>query len=112
MPYQECQENWKNLSQLIDNLPVTKNEQMSSLVKSYVDQNLVLLNEVFATSIENLKRLEKAKTTNDIVCTQARFANEISQKLSLSTQRFLNTSLGHIADYNEWLKVHCDLTTE
>ena len=112
MPHQEFHAHWKNLSELIENLPVIENEHMNSLVKSYVAQNLVLLNEVFASSIENLKRLQKAKTTNDIVCTQARFANEISKKLSLSTQRFLNTSLGHIADYNEWLKAHCDLNAE
>ncbi len=112
MSYQEFQEHWKNLSELIDNLPDIRNEQLNGLVKSYVAQNLALLNEVFTSSIDNLKRLQKAKTTNDIVCTQARFANEISKKLSLSTQRFLNTSLGHIADYNEWLKEHCDLNTE
>src|SRR5437868_12395866 len=99
MPYQEFQENWKILSQLIDNLPTTENEQMNSLVKAYLTQNLILLNDVFSSSIDNLKRLQTAKSTNDIICTQARFTNEISKKLSLSTQRFLNTSLGHIADY-------------
>lgn len=109
---QEFQDNWKILSELIDTLPSIENEHMNSLVKSYIAQNLSLLNDVFASSIDNLKRLQKAKTTNDIICTQARFSNEISKKLSLSTQRFLNTSLGHIADYNEWLKVHCDLTSD
>jgi len=112
MPYQEFQENWRILSELIANLPANENEQMNSLVKSYIAQNLLLLNDVFSSSIDNLIRLQKAKSTNDIICTQARFSNEISKKLSLSTQRFLNTSLGHIADYNEWLKAHCDLATD
>lgn len=112
MPYQEFQENWEAFSKLIDNMPAIENTQLNNLIKSYIEQNIVILNDVFATSIDNLKRLQKAKTTNDIICTQARFSNEIGKKLSLSTQRFLNASLGHIADYNEWLKAHCDLATD
>lgn len=112
MPYKEFQENWKCFSALIDKLPASHDEQMNTLVKRYIEQNLLILNDVFHTSIENLKRLQKAKAPNDIICTQARFTNEISKKLSLSTQRFLNASLGHIADYNEWLKAHCDLATD
>lgn len=112
MPYQEFQNNWKNFSDLIDTLPKTDDEQINTLVKRYVEQNLIILNDVFATSIENMKRLQTATSANDVICTQARFTNEISKKLSLSTQRFLNASLGHIADYNEWLKAHCDLATD
>jgi len=112
MPYQEFQENWKAFSELIDKVQKSENESMNNLLQSYIDQNLMILNDVFATSIENLKKLQKAKSTNDIICTQARFTNDISKKLSLSTQRFLNTSLGHISDYNEWLKAHCDLATD
>ena len=112
MPYKEFQDNWKNFSDLIDKFPTMHDEQMSSLVKRYIEQNLIVLNDVFTTSIDNLERLQKAKSPNDIICTQARFTNEISKKLSLSAQRFLNASLGHIADYNEWLKAHCDLATD
>lgn len=112
MPYQEFQENWRMFSELIDKIPTGDNEQVNNLTKSYIEQNLIILNDIFATSIENLNRLQKAKTTNDVICTQARFTNDISKKLSISTQRFLNTSLGHIADYNEWLKAHCDLATD
>jgi hypothetical protein len=112
MPYQEFQDNWKTFSDIIDKLPTADDEQINILVKRYVEQNLIILNDVFATSIENMQRLQNAKTANDIICTQARFTNEISKKLSLSTQRFLNASLGHIADYNEWLKAHCDLATD
>ena len=72
----------------------------------------MILNDIFTTSIDNLKRLQTAKSSNDVICTQARFTNEISKKLALSAQRFLNASLGHIADYNEWLKAHCDLSTD
>lgn len=112
MPYKEFQENWKMLSELIDQLPTNQSEQVNTLVKRYVDQNLIILNDVLTTSIDNIKRLQKAKTANDVICTQARFTNEINKKLSLSAQRFLNASLGHIADYNEWLKDHCDLATD
>lgn len=112
MLYEEFQENWKLFSQLIDSLSATQDEQTNTLIKRYVEQNIIILNEVFATSIENLKRLQNAKSANDIICTQARFTNEISKKLSLSAQRFLNASLGHISDYNEWLKAHCDLATD
>ena len=112
MPYQEFQENWKNFSELIDQLPTSDDEQINTLIKRYIEQNLIILNDVFATSIDNLKRLQNAKCANDIICTQARFTNEVSKKLALSAQRFLNASLGHIADYNEWLKAHCDLATD
>lgn len=112
MPYREFQENWKKFVELVDNLPDVKDEKLNALTKRYVEQNIIILNDVFASSIENLKHLQKAKTANDIICTQARFTNEISKKLALSAQRFLNASLGHIADYNEWLKAHCELATE
>ena|SRR3990167_9426077 len=112
MPFKEFENNWKHFSDLIDKLPNMQDEQMAALVKRYIEQNLMILNDVFSTSIENMQRLQHAKTPNDIICTQARFTNEISKKLSLSAQRFLNASLGHIADYNEWLKAHCDLATD
>src|SRR5579864_8356190 len=106
MPYQEFQQNWKAFSELIDKLSASNDDQLNGLIKRYIEQNIMVLNDVFSTSIDNLNRLQKAKTPNDIICTQARFTNEITKKLSLSAQRFLNASLGHIADYNEWLKDH------
>lgn len=112
MPYKEFQENWEMFSNLIDQLPKTDDEQINTLIKRYVEQNITILNDVFSTSIDNIKRLQKANSTNDIICMQAKFTNELSKKLTLSTQRFLNASLGHIADYNEWLKAHCDLATD
>lgn len=112
MPYQEFQENWKTFSELIDKMPILQNEQMNDFIKHYIDQNLIILNDVFAISIENLKQLQNAKSANEIICIQAKLTSEINKKLSISAQRFLNASLGHIADYNEWLKVHCDLATD
>lgn len=112
MPYEEFQENLKTFKKLIDDLPKTDDEQINTLLKRYLEQNILILNDVFATSIDNLKHLQKAKSPNDIICTQARFTNEITKRLSLSAQRFLNASLGHISDYNEWLKAHCDLATD
>lgn len=112
MSYQECQENWKAFLKLVDHIPATPDEQTNALIKRYIEQNITVLNEVFASSIKNLERLQQAKSANEVICTQARFTNEISNKLSLSAQRFLNASLGHISDYNEWLKAHCDLATD
>lgn len=112
MPHQEFQEKLKAFNDLINNFPHSDDEQTALLVKRYIEQNLIILNDVFATSLDNLQRLQHAKSANDIICTQARFTNEISKKLTLSAQRFLNASLGHITDYNEWLKAHCDLATD
>jgi hypothetical protein len=112
MPFKEFKQNTETFLDLIEQAPHIQNEQLDILMKRYIEQNLVIMNDVFTTSIENLKRLQKANTPNDVICIQARFTNEISKKLALSAQRFLNASLGHIADYNEWLKAHCDLATD
>lgn len=112
MSHEEFHENWNTFKQLIDQIPAGNNEQVNILIKRYIEQNIVILNDVLATSIDNLKRLQKAKTPNDVICTQARFTNEMTHKLTLSAQHFLNASLSHISDYNEWLKEHCDLTTD
>ena len=112
MPYQEFYGNWTKFSKLIDQIPTMENEQMRNLVKQYVEQNIMILNEIFNISINNLKKLQNAKTTHEIISTQAKFTHDVGSKLSLSTQRFLNSSLAHIADYNDWLKAHCDLATD
>ena len=112
MAYQEFKENWKLFSSLIDKAPLLETEQLNGLLKRYIDQNVTMLNDVLTTSIENLKQLQNAKSANDIICSQAKLTNELSKKLSLSAQRFLNASLENISDYNEWLKAHCDLATD
>lgn len=112
MPYQEFQENWKLFCDLMNKLPKNNDEQVNSLVKRYLEQNILILNEVFSASIDNLNRLQKVMNVNDVICLQARFTNELNHKIALSTQRFLNASLGNIADYNDWLKSHCDLATD
>lgn len=112
MPYQEFQANWKKFSDLVDKLSASHDGHTAALIKRYVEQNIIILNEVLSTSVDNLNKLQQAQSANDVICMQARFTNEISKKLSMSAQRFLNASLGHIADYNEWLKAHCDLATD
>ncbi len=99
-------------SELINQVPTTGNEQLDILINRYVDQNLFIMKRRVKHQHRKSKTLQKAKTPNDVICTQARFTNEISKKLAMSAQRFLNASLGHIADYNEWLKAHCDLATD
>ena len=111
MSLNEFQQNCQLFTEMVQQLQVP-NEKLALLVTRYVEQNITVLNDVFVSSINNLKHLQNAKTANDIICTQARLTNDISNKLTLSAQRFLNASLGHIADYNEWLKAHCDLSTD
>lgn len=112
MPYQEFKGNYQAFVELIDQFSKLQDESINLLIQRYIEQNLIIINDILATSIENLKRLQTANNANEIICMHARFTNEISKKLALSAQRFLNASLGHIADYNEWLKAHCDLATD
>lgn len=77
------------------------------LIQNYVEQNLLILNDILSLSINNLKKLQTAKTSNDIICMQAKFTSDITKNLAQSTQRFLNAALGQIADYNDWLKTNC-----
>lgn len=112
MLYKRFQENLEHFSNLINQIPNQNDPKVAELMKRYVEQNILVLNDVFESSIENLERLQRAKSANDVICIQARFTNEISTKLAQSAQRFLNTSLGQISDYNEWLKAHCDLATD
>jgi hypothetical protein len=109
---QSFHEDLKIFFELVDQLQKNGDEKTNKLMNCYLEQNVKLLNDVISTSIYHLKRLQKTSTENDIICTQAKFTSEINQKVSLSTQHFLNVSLGHIADYNEWLKAHCDLATD
>jgi len=112
MPFKEFETNWQTFKEIINTLPESTDEQIQSLLRRYTEQNILLLNDIVNISIENLTRLKDAQNANDIICMQARFTNDISKKIALSAQRFLNASLGHIADYNEWLKAHCDLSTD
>lgn len=112
MLHQEFQENWRIFSELIDKLHCMENEHIKIVINHYIEQNVILLNDIFSDSINSLKRLQRAMTSNDIICAQARFTNEIRKKLSLANQRFLNTSLEQISDYDAWLNAHCDLATD
>ena len=111
MPYKEFQENWNTFLKLLEQLPDAKDEQVKTLIKRYTEQNLMILNDVFAISIDNFKKLQTAQTAEDIIRIQVSLTNDISKKLSLSAQRFLNASLGNISHYNEWLK-GCDFATD
>lgn len=112
MSHQTLEALWKNFSALINQPPATPNESINTLMKHYINQNIIILNEVLSSSIDHLHQLQQASSLNDIICMQARLASELSKKLSLSSQRFLESSLGHRQDYNEWLKAHCDLATD
>jgi len=111
MKYQELTDNWHAFTQLV-NQTSGQDELTQSIVKRYADLNIEILNNVLACSINHLKKLQKIKSTNDVICMQAKLTTELSKKLMQSAQGFLNSSLGNVSDYNEWLKVHCDLATD
>ena len=112
MSYQDLQDHLQTFSELINHLQESGDEKINRLIHYYVEQNVTLLNDIFLISIKHLTMLQKSHSANDIICAQARLTHEMNQKLSLSTQRFLNVSLGQIADHNDWLKAHCDLATD
>lgn len=112
MSYQDFKENWKLFSDLIEQLQQSDNAQNSAIIKRHIEQNLLILDQIFTVSIATLKTLQQAKSPKDILIAQTQFANEINKKIVLSTQDFLNTSLRTISDYNEWLKAHCDSATD
>ena len=110
--YDELLQNWKHFTQIIQDPLQAKDELTTALVKRYSEQNIEILNDVLVSSIDHLKRLQKVKSLNDVVCTQARLTDEIGKKLMKAAQKFFNSSLGNVSDYNEWLKAHCDLATD
>jgi len=110
--YDELLKNWEQFAKIIQN-PIKANDEVTTaMVKRYTEQNIEILNEVLVTSIEHLQALQKVKSMNDIICTQARLTHEIGKKLMKSAQKFFNASLGNVVDYNEWVKAHCDLATD
>lgn len=112
MLLQEFEENWRIFLQHIETISANEDKSMSHFAKQYIEQNLIILNSALTASIENIQQVQKLNSLNDLICIQAKLTHDINKKLSLSTQRFLNASLGHVIDYNEWLKAHCDLATD
>lgn len=112
MSVEETLKNMQQLLTMIKDTPNFENEEINQLYQHYVDQNLLLINDILSTSLDHLKRLQKSKAANDIICMRAHLVNDINHKVSLSSKRFLNASLGPRLDYNEWLKEHCDLATD
>jgi hypothetical protein len=110
--YKEILENWEQFMKMIEHPTDIQYELIATMVKRYSDQNIEIVNEVLASSIEHLTRLKNVKTMNDVVCVQARLTDDINKKLVKTAQKFFDTSLGSLTDYNEWLKAHCDLATD
>lgn len=112
MHYKEFQENLRLFSEIIEKLSHTHEQQTAKLVKRYIDQNLIILNDIIATSIDNFKALQKIKNPAEMIYIQTKLTQDLNKKLTQSTQYLLNVSLDQIADYNEWLKAHCDFATD
>lgn len=111
MSYREFQKNVRTFAELINQVPAIQDEHLKMMINNYIEQNTALVNEMLTISIDNLQKLQKAKSAGDIVSIQAKFTNDIGKNVSYSTQRFLNASLGQIAGYNQWLKERCDIAT-
>lgn len=112
MPYQEFQQKIQIFKSLMESLAQHPDRETNALIKRYLEQNILVLNEIFASSIANLQRFQKAQNIQEVFASQGRFSNEVTKKLAQSANRFLNVSLGQVADYNEWLRAHCDLATD
>ncbi len=112
MIYQQFEENCALFKKLLEDLNQATDNTVNVQIKRHLEQNINLLNDVFTISIEHMQQLQQVSATDDILRLQTRLANEMSQKLALAAHRFLNHSLTNIADYNEWLKQHCDLATD
>lgn len=112
MIYQQFEENCALFKKLLEELRHTTDNTDSIAIKRHIEQNINLINDVFTISMQHLQQLQQVSGTDDILRLQTRLANEMSQKLALAAQRFLNHSFNNIADYNEWLKQHCDLATD
>ena len=107
--HQELKRNWETFIAMVQKTTSVNDEATAVLVKRYTDQNVEIINDVLVSSIEQLQRLQKVKSMNDIICTQARLTDEIGKKLMHIAKKFFNESLNNVSDYNAWLKTHCDL---
>jgi hypothetical protein len=112
MPNQNFQINCETFLKLLKELPQSANTHVHTLKQRSIEQNLMILNDILHISIEHLKQLKMAESAKDVVNTQVQLTNEISRKLLLSAQRFLDASLdNNIAYHNDQLKA-CDLSTD
>lgn len=109
---QELLQNWERFIKIAQ-APIQTNDPVTAaMVKRYAEHNIVMINDILISSIEHLRHLQKVKSMNDVICTQARLTDEIGNKLMKTAQTFFNESLNNVSDYNAWLKTHCDLATD
>lgn len=113
MSNKELQDNQKIFLDMINHLHNLNDENNNIHIQRYIQQNIIIINHLIAISINNLFKIKNAKSQDEIICTQARFFNEINKQLSILKQHFLNESLGHtMVDHDAWLAAHCDLATD
>ncbi|MBX3709502.1 MAG: hypothetical protein KIT56_08830 [Gammaproteobacteria bacterium] len=113
MPHLELQNNCDNFLKLIKEYSISEDKNSNFLHQNYIRQNIALLNDILLVSLNHLKKLQEVNSANDVICTQARFSNEINKKISFMSQNFLTNSLRNVTtDYDEWLRAHCDLATD
>lgn len=87
-------------------------ELTNPLLKHYVNYNIDLISEIIKLSNQQLKQLKTVKDANEVFELQAAQAENLNKIIPVNTQNFLNSTLTQIADYNAWLKAHCELTTD
>lgn len=112
MSHQDFEKNIQIFLDLTRQQSKQTNTPVDILRHQYIEQNLHLMNDILQICIDNLKKLEKTQSTNDIICNHAKLTNELNKKVSQSNQQFLDLTIGQMGDHNEWLKAHCDLATD
>lgn len=112
MTHHELTENVKTFLDLINQPVLSEDKKAGKVVEHYLNLNLEIVNNILSGCIDHLNRLRNVNMPHDVICIQARLTNEISQNLEKISRRFIDASLGNVADYNEWLKKHCDFATD
>lgn len=112
MLYREFLEKCTTLSELMEKFNTNHPARNRALINHYIDQNLIVINDILSLSISQIRKLNTWGSSNDITCTQAKFTHEMSERLSMASKQFLDASLNNVMDYNERLKAHCDLATD
>lgn len=111
----EIEENLKefyNLNHKLTKTAALAEETLKTCLERYREHHLQTINEILAQSILHLKKVESIQSPKEILTLHTQFAHELNQQINAITDRFMQLALGNQASYNDWLKSHCDLSTD
>jgi cellulose biosynthesis protein BcsQ len=112
MSNKELQDNQDVLIEMINQLHHLYDENDHMHIKRCIQQTMVIINQLVSISIKNLIKIKNAESQDQVICTQARFMNELNKEFSILNQHILNELLGQTIDHDAWLAAHCDLATD